>query len=99
MNLQRFPQAAKNTMCSGSFRNLAGWRSDLSITADGTIHLIKDLQGLTTLEWHGKKLDIYSYVGAEYAGRTYGSFVSPSSGKTVYVGYGSPSFNNYGCYT
>jgi len=84
---------------SGIGRYGAAQLSDMSINADGTIHLIKDLQGLTTLEWHGKKLDIYSYFGAEYAGRTDGSFVSPSSGKTVYVGYGSPSFNNYGCYT
>jgi len=84
---------------SGIGRYGAAQLSDMSINADGTIHLIKDLQGLTTLEWHGKKLDIYSYVGAEYAGRTDGSYVSPSTGKTVYVGYGSPSFNNYGCYT
>jgi hypothetical protein len=84
---------------SGIGRYGAAQLSDMSINADGTIHLIKDLQGLTTLEWHSKKLDIYSYVGAEYAGRSDGSYVSPSTGKTVYVGYGSPFFNNYGCYT
>ncbi|HMD16270.1 MAG TPA: hypothetical protein VKH18_06340 [Terriglobales bacterium] len=84
---------------SGIGRYGAAQLSDMSINADGTIHLVKDLQGLTTLEYHGKKVDIYSYVGAEYAGRTDGSYVSPSTGKTVYVGYGSPSFNNHGCYT
>jgi hypothetical protein len=71
--------------------------SDLAINGDGTLHLIKGLQGLATLEWHGKKLDIYAYVGAEYAGRT-ASF-DPSTSKTVYVGYGSPFFSNASCYT
>jgi hypothetical protein len=72
--------------------------SDVSINPDGTVHLIKDLQGLVTLEYHGKKLDIYSYVGSEYAARTYGSYLNPVSTKTQYVGYGSPTFANYGCY-
>jgi hypothetical protein len=79
---------------SGVGRYGASQLSDLSIHADGTIHLIRDLQGLITLEYHSKKLDLYSYVGAEYAGRAY-DFDS-ISGK--YVGYGSPFFNNYGCY-
>ena len=55
---------------SGVGRYGAAQLSDLSINPNGTIHLIKGLQGLSTLEWHGKKLDIYSYVGAEYAART-----------------------------
>ncbi|MGO9112701.1 MAG: hypothetical protein ACLP9L_26000 [Thermoguttaceae bacterium] len=84
---------------SGVGRYGAAQLSDLSINANGTIHMIKGLQGLTTLEYHGKKLDLYSYVGAEYAGRADGSYVSPSTGKTVYVGYGSPYLPNYGCYT
>ena len=45
--------------------------SDLSIHADGTLDLIRNYQGLGTLEWHGKKLDVYSYAGVEYAGRAY----------------------------
>ena len=48
-----------------------------------------------TLEWHGKKLDVYFNAGAEYAGRA--SDFDPISGK--YVGYGSPLFSNSGCYT
>ncbi|MGD0508598.1 MAG: hypothetical protein ABSA27_12420 [Terriglobales bacterium] len=84
---------------SGIGRYGAAQLSDLSINADGTIHLIKGLQGLTTLEYHSKKLDIYAYTGAEYAGRTDDSYVSPATSKTVYVGYGSPFFNNSGCYT
>jgi len=57
--------------------------------------LIKNGQGLATLEWHGKKLDIYAYTGAEYDGRT--TDYDPATKE--YVGYGSPFFNNSGCYT
>jgi hypothetical protein len=80
---------------SGIGRYGAAQLSDLSIHADGTIHLIKGLQGLTTLEYHGKKLDVYAYTGAEYAARS--TDYDPVSKK--FVGYGSPFFNNYGCYT
>jgi len=83
---------------SGIGRYGAAQLSDLSINPNGTVHLIKDLQGLGTLEWHGKKLDIYSYVGAEYAARTYG--FDPLLGTTGgYVGYGAPEFADYGCYS
>ena len=68
---------------------------DSSIHADGTFDLIRNYQGLGTLEWHGKKLDVYFNAGAEYAGRA--SDFDPISGK--YVGYGSPLFSNSGCYT
>ncbi|MGB6630874.1 MAG: hypothetical protein WBE52_06520, partial [Terriglobales bacterium] len=83
---------------SGMGRYGAAQLSDLSINPDGTIHLIKGLQGLTTLEWHSKKLDVYTYTGAEYAARTYG--FDPLLGASgTYVGYGAPSFKNYGCYS
>jgi hypothetical protein len=83
---------------SGIGRYGAAQLSDLSINPNGTVHLVKDLQGLTTLEWHGKKLDLYSYAGAEYAARTYA--FDPLLGTTGgYVGYGAPEFANYGCYT
>ncbi len=72
----------------------AGQLSDLSVHANGTLDPIKNGQGLATLEWHGKKLDVYGYAGAEYDGRA-DSF-DPISGKVV--GYGAPSFKNYGCY-
>ncbi|MFZ0798067.1 MAG: hypothetical protein WCA13_07440 [Terriglobales bacterium] len=85
---------------SGVGRYAPGGLSDASIYADGTVHLIKNLHGLSTLEWHGKKLDIYSYGGLEYAGRAYDSYLSsPTSMTPVYVGYGAPEFNNTGCYT
>jgi hypothetical protein len=68
---------------------------DTSVYADGTLHLVKNLIGLSTLEWHGKKLDLYAYAGAEYASRT--ADFDPTTGKLV--GYGAPTFNNSGCYT
>jgi hypothetical protein len=80
---------------SGVGRYGASQLPDLAINGDGTVHLIRDLQGLTSLEWHGKKLDIYGYTGAEYAARA-ASF-DPITGKEV--GYGAPLFNNSGCYT
>ena len=84
---------------SGVGRYGASQLSDLSIHADGTIHLIKGLQGLTTLEWHGKKLDLYSYVGAEYAGRSYDFDPLGDKGAGQFVGYGAPAFSNASCYT
>lgn len=69
--------------------------ADMSIHANGTPDLIKSLQGLTTLEWKGKKLDLYAYTGAEYAGRA----DDYDAATKTYVGYGSPLFNNSGCYT
>jgi hypothetical protein len=78
----------------GTGRYGAGQLADLSVHANGTPDPIKNGQGLATLEWHGKKLDVYSYAGAEYDGRA-DSF-DPVSGKQV--GYGAQSFKNYGCY-
>jgi hypothetical protein len=80
---------------SGVGRYGASQLSDLAINGNGTIRLTKDLQGLATLEWHGKKLDVYAYTGADYAGRA-ASF-DPVTRKEV--GYGAPLFNNSGCYT
>jgi hypothetical protein len=80
---------------SGVGRYGAAQLSDLSIHADGTAHLVKGYQGLTTLEYRGKKLDVYLYTGAEYASRT--TDYDPITKK--YVGYGSPFFSNAGCYT
>ena len=69
--------------------------SDSSVRANGTLDLIRSYQGLTTLEWHGPKLDVYLNAGAEYASRT--ATYDPITGKTV--GYGSPLFSNSGCFT
>jgi len=80
---------------SGIGRYGTGGLPDSSIHANGTFDLVRGLQGLSTLEYHGKKLDIYLNAGAEYAARA--ADFDPISGK--YVGYGSPFFSNTGCYT
>ena len=74
---------------------------DISIHANGTLDLIRDYQGLGTLEYHGKKFDFYSYAGVEYAGRAYDFDPNPNAAGTApvgYVGYGAPEFSNAGCY-
>jgi hypothetical protein len=68
---------------------------DASVRGDGTLNLVRSWQGLGTLEWHDKKLDVYFNAGAEYAGRT-ASF-DPITGSVV--GYGYSKLNNSGCFT
>jgi hypothetical protein len=80
---------------SGIGRYGTGGLSDTAVKPDGTLALIKGYQGLGTIEWHGPNLDVYLNAGAEYASRT--ADYDPISGK--YVGYGSPFFNNTGCFT
>ena len=65
---------------------------DVVARPDGSLVPVKNYQALGTLEYHGKKLDIYSNYGAEYEDQV--SYIN-SSGKGV--GYGSPLFNNTGC--
>jgi hypothetical protein len=84
---------------SGVGRYGAGQLSDVAIKADGAIALIKGYQSLATLEWHGKKLDLYFYTGAEYASRTADFDPLGNKGAGTSVGYGAPGFNNFGCYT
>jgi hypothetical protein len=85
---------------SGVGRYASGGLSDLAINGNGTLHLIKNFAGLSTLELHTKKLDIYSYAGVEYAGRAVSFDPLQAAGKTAgEVGYGAPLFNNSGCYT
>ena len=67
---------------------------DVVARPDGILSPVRSYQGLGTLEYHGKRLDVYLNYGAEYAGRT--DFLN-ASGKPV--GYGSSLFNNSGCGT
>jgi hypothetical protein len=80
---------------NGVGRYSSGGLADASINPDGTVHLLRNLSGLGTLEFKTKKLMLYSYGGVEYAGRTYN--LDPVQNKNV--GYGAPTFNNTGCYT
>ncbi len=81
---------------SGIGRYGPGSLPDLTVNANGTLALIREYQGLGTLEWHGTKLDLYAYGGTEYASRT-ATDADPVTGKQV--GYGNPLFVNSGCYT
>jgi len=67
---------------------------DVVARPDGVLTPVKNFQMLGTLEYHGKKLDIYSNYGAEYEDRV--AYIN-SAGKGV--GYGSTLFNNSGCDT
>jgi len=80
---------------SGIGRYGTGGLPDASVHANGTLDLVRSYQGLTTLEWHGPKLDVYMNAGAEYASRA--ADFDPISGKQV--GYGAPTFKNSGCFT
>jgi hypothetical protein len=63
---------------------------DSTVRPDGTMALIRSYQALGSLEFHATpKLDIYAYVGGEYAGRT-----TFNSGKT---GYGNFARRDDGC--
>src|ERR1700722_12001806 len=84
---------------SGVGRYGPGGLSDASINPDGTLHLVKNLMGLATLEFHTKKFDVYGYGGTEYAGRSYNFDPLASAGAGANVGYGAPTFKNTGCYT
>jgi hypothetical protein len=68
---------------------------DATANPDGTLAPLRSYQGLATLEWHSPRLDVYLNGGEEYVGRRYQ--VDAFSGKVV--GYGSPFFNDSGCYT
>jgi hypothetical protein len=85
---------------SGVGRYAPGGLSDAAINANGTLHLIKNFAGLTTLEIHAsKKLDFFGYGGLEYAGRAVSFDSLGSKGAGALVGYGAPTFVNSGCYT
>jgi hypothetical protein len=63
---------------------------DLVVSPGGLLTPVTNYQALGTLEYHGKKLDVYLNYGAEYEDRT----LFANSPK---VGYGSTAFNNSGC--
>ncbi len=64
--------------------------ADVYVRGDGVLVPIKNYQTLGTLEYHNKKLDLYSNVGGEYESR---------QSSTSTVGYGLPTRSASGCYT
>jgi hypothetical protein len=97
---KRFVIGAKGFGGSGVGRYGPAGLPDASINGDGTLHLVKNLMGLGTLEVHlTKKLDFVGYGGVEYAGRSASFDPLAKAGAGTVVGYGAPAFNNAGCYT
>jgi hypothetical protein len=68
--------------------------ADVVVRPDGVLVPVRNYQALATMEYHAKRVDLYAYVGGEYEQRT--AFLS-STGKPA--GYGSPLFDNTGCYS
>ncbi len=67
--------------------------ADLVVRPDGVVDPMKSYQGLATVEFHAKKLDVYFNGGAEYNART--TFDAGTKG----IGYGSTLFDDSGCST
>ena len=81
---------------SGTGRYGAAGLADGTIRPDGTIALIRNYQGLGTLQFHlGPKLDVYLNGGTEFNARA--QYIK--SGSTPNEGYGAIGFNNSGCWT
>ncbi len=67
---------------------------DATVHPDGTLEPVRSYQGLGTIELHPTpRLDLYMYVGDEYAQRT--QYNPTATGFTV--GYGATGLKNYGC--
>lgn len=79
---------------NGVGRYSASGLPDATVNPDGTLGLLRTYQGLATLEFHYPKFDVYFNGGEDYVGHRYST--DPISGKVV--GYGSPTYNQYGCY-
>ena len=75
--------------------------ADATLRPDGTLALVKSYQALATIELHYPKFDLYLNGGGEYAGRTAYTVENDTVSPPTFsgVGYGSPLFNNAGCYT
>jgi len=65
-----------------------GGRAEASVRANGTLHLVKSLQGLSILEFHYPNFDIYFNAGAEFAGRA--EDCHPVTGKVAGCGSAGP---------
>jgi hypothetical protein len=64
---------------------------DVIARPDGVLVPVRNYQTLGTIEYHSKRLDLYTNVGLEYGARTAYTFAGKGAG------YGSPLFTNTGC--
>ncbi|HXQ26699.1 MAG TPA: hypothetical protein VN822_09855 [Candidatus Acidoferrales bacterium] len=71
--------------------------ADVTVRPNGTLAPIRSFQSLGSLEWHTTpQLDVYAYVGGEYAARTQ---FAKTVGGTPNEGYGAIGLPNFGCFT
>jgi hypothetical protein len=77
---------------SGTGRYGTSQLPDVVASPSGLLTPVTNYQALGTVEYHGKKLDVYLNYGAEYEDRV--AYLN-AAGKPV--GYGSNLFNNSGC--
>ena len=84
---------------SGIGRYGSSGLSDATVRPDGTMALLRNYQGLGTIQLHPTpKLDIYFNVGAEFTNRA-GFSKTGGAPNTDNEGYGYPTLNNSGCWT
>lgn len=77
----------------GTGRYGASLLPDVTVRPNGTLEPLRNAQGLLSLEGHPTpKLDLFGYLGSEYAQRTY-----YRDGSGTLVGYAPPSASNAGC--
>ncbi|MGA8438944.1 MAG: hypothetical protein WB762_30300 [Candidatus Sulfotelmatobacter sp.] len=86
-------------MGEGMGRYGSGGLPDSTVNADGTLAPLRSYQGLATLEWHTKRLDLYLNGGEEYVARRWQFDPNNPTNPFTPVGYGSPLFNVAGCYS
>ena len=77
----------------------SGGLPDSTVHADGTLAPLRSYQGLATVEWHTKRLDVYANAGDEYVQRRWQFDPNNPVSPFTPVGYGSQFFNVTGCYT
>ena len=74
----------------------SGGLPDATVRPDGTMALLRNYQGLGTVQFHPTpKLDIYFNVGGEFTNRA--QYIK--SGAVPNEGYGALGFSNAGCWT
>jgi len=82
------------TAGDGTGRYGASLLPDITVHPNGTLAVLRNAQGLFSLEAHpNKNLDLFGYAGTEYVQRDY--YLGPT-GKLV--GYAPPTASNVGCF-
>ncbi len=76
-----------------------GGLPDSTVHADGTLAPLRSYQGLATVEWHTKRVDLYINAGEEYVARRWQFDPNNPTNPFTPVGYGSQLFNVTGCYS